>query len=93
MAAPSPTKLGEDYSVWKEAALVVSLLVNCVNLIGFVSNGWAVPADRDFDPNFEGLGLWKYCSHNLEAHVSCVDTKDANMPCKCWLCIIIIMFF
>lgn len=75
------TKAPQDYSVWKEAALVVSLLVNCVNLIGFVSTGWAVPL-REHDPNFEGLGLWKYCSHNEESVVTCVNTKDLQLTCK-----------
>ena len=73
-----------EYSVWKEAALVISLLTNSVNLVGFVSTAWAKPTDRYYDPDFEGLGLWRFCSHNLPDAESadCVDTVDIDMPCR-----------
>ena len=67
-----------EYSVWKEAALVISLLTNSVNLVGFVSTAWAVPLHREIDPNFEGLGLWRFCSHFIseDSTADCMHTED-----------------
>ena len=72
--------LVDHYSTWKEGAIVISLLSNCLNLIGFVSTSWATP-DREYDENFEGLGLWRYCSHVSDgAPSTCYNTVDLDLP-------------
>ena len=62
-----------EYSGWKEAALVVCLGTTVFLMVSFLSPFWAVPATRDYDPNLEGIGLWRYCrweqSDNTEVHV------------------------
>ena len=72
-----------DYSVLKEAALVISLISNCLNLVGFVSTAWAIPVDREIDPNLEGLGLWRFCTHETLDTSTCYDTVDLDLPGKC----------
>ena len=69
-------------SLWKETAVTVTLLANCANLIGFVSTAWAVPTSREVDNDFEGLGLWKFCSYYQATVATCSDTVHLDMPGK-----------
>ena len=66
-----------EFSVFKEAALVLTLLSGTINLVGFVSTAWATP-DREYDPTFEGLGLWKYCY--IDVRYRCDQATELNMP-------------
>lgn len=68
-----------EYSLFKEAALLVCLLSSTLNLVGFVSTAWAIPSHREYDPSFEGLGLWKYCYHG-DDDSECVQATDIGMP-------------
>lgn len=75
------TATQSDHSLWKEGSLILALLCNVVSLVALVSNSWAIPANKDFSPSFEGLGLWKYCRYR-EGHVDgdiCYDTVSMDM--------------
>lgn len=60
-------------SVWVEGCLILSILSNVLYLIAFIGNGWCIPRDPDLNPEYEGLGLWKWCRK---------DTPEGDVNCE-----------
>ena len=79
MALPDDASSKGEYSGWRAGALVVCLLTAVAQMIAFLSPFWAVPATRDYDPNLEGIGIWKYCrwekGDNADKHI-CRDHES-----------------
>jgi hypothetical protein len=70
-------------SGYREASLVLCMLTSVVHFVGLLTYFWAVPATREYDPNLEGMGLWKYCRWEkddlIERHVC---AEHAHIPGK-----------